>query len=112
MVNRRERRHKRIRKKVFGTDKRPRLSIYRSLRYIYAQLIDDINSSTILTFSTQMLKDEKLSTMNAARECGKRLAEKAKGKGIETVVFDRSGYKYHGRIKALAEGAKEGGLNF
>ena len=112
MVNRRERRHKRIRKKVFGTDRRPRLSIYRSLRYIYAQLIDDINSSTILTFSTQMLKVEKLSTMNAARECGKRLAEKAREKGIENVVFDRSGYKYHGRIKALAEGAKEGGLNF
>jgi len=112
MVNRRERRHKRIRKKVFGTDKRPRLSIYRSLRYVYAQLIDDINSSTILTFSTQMLKVEKLSTMNAARECGRRLAEKAREEGIENVVFDRSGYKYHGRIKALAEGAKEGGLNF
>lgn len=112
MSERRERRRKRIRKKIFGTNTRPRLSVYRSLNYIYAQLIDDINSSTILSFSTPQLKNEKLNRMDAARECGRILAQMAKEKGIEMVVFDRSGYKYHGRVKAFAEGAKEGGLAF
>jgi large subunit ribosomal protein L18 len=111
MVKGRERRHKRIRKKLLGTREKPRLSVYRSLKYVYAQLIDDFASNTIASFSTLQLNTT-LSRMEAARECGRRLAEKAKKKGIETVVFDRSGCKYHGRIKALAEGAREGGLTF
>lgn len=108
----RVRRHKKIRRKVFGTRGKPRLCVYRSLRYVYAQLIDDIASNTLLSFSTLQLKGTNLSKIETAKECGKRLAEKAKKQKIETVVFDRSGYKYHGIIKALAEGAKEGGLRF
>lgn len=108
----REKRHKRIRKKIFGTREKPRLSVYRSLKYVYAQLIDDFTSNTIVSFSTLQLSGADLSRMEAAKECGRRLAEKAKEKGIETVVFDRSGCKYHGRIKALAEGARERGLKF
>ncbi len=108
----REKRHRRIRKKVFGTREKPRLCVYRSLRYVYAQLIDDIASNTLVSSSTLQLKGTNLSKLEAAKECGKRLAEKAKKQKIDSVVFDRSGYKYHGIIKALAEGAKEGGLRF
>lgn len=112
MEEKRVRRHRRIRKKLFGTKEKPRLSVYRSLNHMYAQLIDDSVSHTIVSFSTLHLSDTKLSRMEIAKECGRRLAEKAKEKGIKNVVFDRSGYKYHGRIKALAEGATEGGLKF
>lgn len=101
-----------IRKRVFGTKKRPRLSVYRSLKYIYAQLIDDTRGVTLASFSSLQSKDSKLSRMESAKECGKSLALRAKKKRIKSCVFDRSGYKYHGRIKALAEGAREGGLDF
>ena len=111
------RRKLRIRKKVFGTRERPRLSVFRSNRYVVAQLIDDENGATIVSASSgaSELKD----TWNgeggktaAAREVGKLIAARARDKGIENVVFDRGGYLYHGRIKALAEGAREGGLVF
>lgn len=105
----RERRHKRIRKKIRGTLEKPRLSVYRSLKYIYAQLIDDTKGHTIVS-ATSLGLNGKGSKTDKARECGKILANKAKEKGISNVVFDRGGYKYHGRVKALAEGAREGGL--
>ncbi|MFH1092828.1 MAG: 50S ribosomal protein L18 [Candidatus Omnitrophota bacterium] len=111
----RVKRHKRIRKKITGTKERPRLSIYRSLKNIYAQLIDDENSATLLTCSTQQkeLKEKvKANNINAAALLGEFIAKEAKVKGIETVVFDRGGYLYHGRIKAVAEAARKGGLKF
>lgn len=101
----------RVRKKVTGTTERPRLSIFKSLKNTYAQIIDDSTGKTLLTAST--LKDVKgKSGKDAAFEVGKTLASKAKDMKIEKIVFDRSGYIYHGRIKALADGAREGGLNF
>jgi len=107
--------HKRIRKKITGTKERPRLSVYRSLKNIYAQLIDDENNTTILTCSTQQkeLKEKvKGNNINAATLLGELIAKGAKDKGIEKVVFDRGGYLYHGRIKAVAEAARKGGLKF
>ncbi len=110
------RRHKRIRKKIFGTSERPRLFVFRSLRHIYAHLIDDTQGKTLLTVSTLSpeLKAELKTGGNieAARKVGKLLGEKAKEKGITKVVFDRGGYKYHGRVKALADAAREAGLEF
>ena len=111
----RVKRHKRIRKKITGTKERPRLSVFRSLKNIYAQLIDDENNTTILTCSTQKkeLKEKvKSNNMNSAALLGESLAKGAKDKGIEEVVFDRGGYLYHGRIKAVAEAARKGGLKF
>ena len=108
-------RHKRIRKKIAGTKERPRLSVYRSLKNIYAQLIDDENNTTLLTCSTQQkeLKEKvKANNINAAALLGELVAKGAKDKGIESVVFDRGGYLYHGRIKAVAEAARKGGLKF
>lgn len=108
-------RHKRIRKKIAGTKEKPRLSVYRSLKNIYAQLIDDENHTTILTISTQQkeLKEKvKANNINAAALLGELVAKGAKDKGIESVVFDRGGYLYHGRIKAVAEAARKGGLKF
>ena len=108
-------RHKRIRKKIAGTKERPRLSVYRSLKNIYAQLIDDENNTTLLTCSTQQkeLKEKvKANNINAAALLGELVAKGAKEKGIESVVFDRGGYLYHGRIKAVAEAARKGGLKF
>ncbi|MCP4648948.1 MAG: 50S ribosomal protein L18 [PVC group bacterium] len=106
-------RHRRIRKKISGTQDRPRLSVYRSLKNMYAQLIDDENNATLVTCST-LSKDSKDSAGNvkAATLLGGMVAEKAKEKGIEQVVFDRGGYPYHGRIKAVAEAARKGGLKF
>ena len=110
------RRHKRIRKKIFGTSERPRLFVFRSLRHIYAHLIDDTQGKTLLTVSTLSpeLKAELKTGGNieAARKVGKLLGEKAKEKGITKVVFDRGGYKYHGKVKALADAAREAGLEF
>ncbi len=104
-------RHMRIRKKIHGTAERPRLSVYRSLKNMYAQLIDDENGVTIVSASS--LKDDSYGgNVDAAKEVGKKLAEAAAAKGIKSVVFDRSGYLYHGRVAALAEGAREGGLEF
>ncbi|MFO0753000.1 MAG: 50S ribosomal protein L18 [Thermodesulfovibrionales bacterium] len=112
----RERRHKRIRKKVFGTAERPRLCVYRSLNHIYAQIIDDAAGHTVIAASTldKGVQEEKSHKGNAAmaKKVGLTLAAKASTAGVKKVVFDRGGYRYHGRIKALAEGAREGGLEF
>ena len=108
---RRKRIHYRIRKKIRGTAERPRLSVYRSNRAIYCQLVDDVAGTTLLAASTM---DKGVPTGGTKTEqskaVGKLLAERAKAAGIETTVFDRGGYLYHGRVKALAEGAREGGL--
>ncbi|MFH0838221.1 MAG: 50S ribosomal protein L18 [Patescibacteria group bacterium] len=106
----RKRRKARIRAKVSGTAVRPRLSVYRSLQGIYAQLIDD-TTGTILA-SASNLKSKNGNNIEAAKKVGAELAKKAKAKKIETCVFDRSGYLYHGRVKALADAAREGGLKF
>ena len=110
---RREMRHRRLRKKVVGLPQRPRLSVFRSHSHLYVQLIDDLAGKTLLGCST---KDERLrkaaghGTIAAAAELGKLVADQAKQRGITTVVFDRGGYLYHGRVKALAEAVRVGGL--
>jgi large subunit ribosomal protein L18 len=112
----RERRHARIRKKIFGTKEKPRLSVYKSLKNLFVQLIDDQNHSSLLTVSTidKELKDKIKhgGNVKAAELLGELLARKAKEKNIEKVVFDRGGYLYHGRIKVLAEVLRKGGLKF
>ena len=114
----RMRKHARVRKKVSGTSEKPRLNVYRSLKGIYAQIIDDTDQTgkTLAAASTldKEIKEafENGSNAEAAKAVGKAVAEKAVGKGIKTVVFDRGGYIYHGRIKALAEAAREAGLEF
>ena len=106
----RDRRHLRVRKKVTGTLARPRLVVFRSLKHIYAQLVDDAANHTIATVGdTDILTMKKT---EKATEVGKRIAERAKAAGITQVVFDRAGYQYHGRVKAVAEGARKGGLEF
>lgn len=110
------RRHRRLRNKISGTAGRPRLNVFRSLQHIYAQVIDDTAGTTLVSASTldKEIK-EKLSyggNIEAAGEVGRLVAKRALEKGIDTVVFDRGGYIYHGRVKALAEGAREGGLKF
>lgn len=109
----RERRHMRVRRKISGTAERPRLCMYRSNTGIYAQIIDDVAGNTLAQAST-MDKEikEKHSNKEAAKEVGALIAKRAKEKKIETVVFDRSGYIYHGVVKELAEAAREGGLKF
>jgi large subunit ribosomal protein L18 len=109
----RQRRHRRVRKHLAGTQSRPRLAVYRSNRYIYAQVIDDDSGRTIAAASSQE-KDLREKTLSAdtATEVGKLVAERAKDAGVSAVVFDRGGYKYHGRIKALADAAREAGLEF
>lgn len=110
---RRNKVRKRIRGKVMGTASRPRLSVFRSNKEIYAQLIDDIAAHTMAAASSREADiDESLSKTETAKKVGEVLAKKAKEEGIEVVVFDRGGYPYHGRVKALAEGAREGGLKF
>jgi large subunit ribosomal protein L18 len=106
------RRHKRVRGKVRGTADRPRLAVFRSNRGIEAQLIDDIEGKTLVAASWLTLKSFKGSKVEQAAEVGKLLAQNAKSAGVEQVVFDRAGYLYHGRVKALADGAREGGLTF
>lgn len=108
----RQRRHKRIRAKIFGTKERPRLFVFRSAKHIYAQLIDDEVGRIIASASDSESKKKKMAKIEKAKETGEAIAKKAKELKIEKVVFDRAGYKYHGRIKALAEGAREGGLKF
>ena len=106
-------RHYRVRNKISGTAERPRLSVFRSSKNIYAQIIDDVAGVTLVSASSlEKSFTEKGSDMAAAHAIGKLVAERAVEKGITTVVFDRSGYLYHGRVKELAEGAREGGLNF
>jgi large subunit ribosomal protein L18 len=107
------RRHRRVRGKVAGTAGRPRLAVYRSNKGISAQLIDDVEGKTLAGASWVALPESfKGTKTEQAAEVGKRLAEAAKAAGVETCVFDRSGYLYHGRVKALADGAREGGLSF
>lgn len=109
----RKRRHMRIRKKIWGTNEKPRLCVFRSNRYIYAQIIDDTTQKVVLGVSTLANKNllGKKKT-EAALEIGKRLGKMALEKGIKEVAFDRAGYKYHGRVKALADGARKVGLKF
>jgi len=104
----------RIRKRIKGTAEKPRISVYRSNKQIYAQAIDDVNGVTLASVSS---REKELASVTAKKSelatmVGKRLAAVCKDKGIETVVFDRSGYQYHGRVKSLADGAREGGLKF
>jgi len=112
----RVRRHTRVRKKLMGTAERPRLNVFRSLSAIYAQMIDDQTGRTLLAASTvdHELREKMkgLKKSEQAKLVGQTLAERAKSKGIQAVVFDRGGYRYIGRIKALADGAREGGLQF
>jgi large subunit ribosomal protein L18 len=108
----RKRVHSRIREKVAGHGERPRLNVYRSLNHIYAQLIDDAAGVTLASASTLASKVKTGGNVMAAREVGKLIAERAQEKGIKKVVFDRGGYLYHGRVKALAEAAREAGLEF
>src|ERR1019366_6899131 len=108
----RQRVHDRIRRKLSGTTERPRLNVYRSLNHIYAQVIDDQKGETLVSASTMSLKLKTGGNVAAAKEIGKAVAEKAVEKGIKKVVFDRGGYLYHGRIKALADAAREAGLEF
>ena len=104
--------HDRIRKKMQGTAERPRLNVYRSLNHIYAQVIDDAKGETLLSASSLAAKVKTGGNVAAAKEVGKLVAERAKEKGVKQVVFDRGGYLYHGRIKALADAAREAGLEF
>lgn len=115
----RKRRHRKIKSKIRGTAKRPRLCVFRSNKHIYAQLIDDQRGKTLasandLEIDSKKIKDSKSKNrkIQLAFEVGKLIAQKAKKKKIEEVVFDRGGYKYHGRVKALAQGAREGSLKF
>ena len=109
----RERRKKRVRAKIYGNLEKPRLSVFRSLKHIYAQLINDDKGETLVSASDlDFKKDKKIMKKDLAREIGKLVASKAKEKNISQVVFDRSSFKYHGRVKELAEGAREGGLKF
>ena len=112
--DRRQRLRFRIRKTVSGTEQRPRLAVFRSNKEIYAQLIDDVNGKTITAASSRDkdIDASKVNKTEAAKLVGKAIAEKAVKAGVETISFDRGGYLYHGRVKSLAEGAREGGLKF
>ncbi len=113
-LNRRTRIKYRVRKKIRGSQEKPRLSVFRSNKGIYAQIINDLEGKTIAAASSnpKEIGEEKMNKTETAKAVGKLVAQKAKETGIETVVFDRNGYLYHGRIKSLAEGAREGGLKF
>jgi large subunit ribosomal protein L18 len=108
--DRRTRRRRRVRAKIRGTAERPRLSVYRSNRGVFAQLIDDDAGATIASVAWMEPELRELDSMEQAKRAGAVLAERAKQAGVETAVFDRSGYRYHGRVRALAEGAREAGL--
>lgn len=105
----RARRHLRVRKNVAGTAERPRLVVFRSLKHITAQIVDDTTGRTLMTVTSNALEGKK---SEKSVQVGKMIAEKAKAAGVSKVVFDRAGYKYHGRVKAVADGAREGGLEF
>jgi len=108
----RDRRHRRVRKKVTGTAERPRLAVFRSSKHIYVQAIDDLTGRTLVSASTMEadLRGDTTATVDAARNVGKLVGERAQAAGITTVVFDRGGFKYHGRVAAVADGAREAGL--
>lgn len=103
-------RHTRIRKRVTGTAERPRLAVYRSLKHIYAQVIDDVNGVTLASASSQDKGFDKSGNRDGAKAVGLAIAERAKAKGVTAVVFDRGGFRYHGRVAELATGVREGGL--
>jgi large subunit ribosomal protein L18 len=105
-------RHERLRKKVVGTPERPRLAVFRSVKHIYAQIVDDTKGHTLVAASSVEKDLAAAGNRDGAKSVGTKLAERAKEKGISAVVFDRGGFKYHGRIAALADGAREGGLEF
>jgi large subunit ribosomal protein L18 len=109
-VRARVKRHRRVRKKISGTTERPRLAVYRSNRHIYAQMIDDVGGRTLVSSSTLMTNGKDADRIAQAKAVGKDLAKKARDAGISRAVFDRGGFQYHGRIKAVAEAAREGGL--
>ena len=111
-VESRKRRHNRVRKKVRGTAERPRLSVFRSSRHVYAQLIDDVNGQTLAASSTMEhdVRSAPTGNVEAAKAVGQRVGERAKSAGITNVVFDRGGFRYHGRVAAVADGAREAGL--
>jgi large subunit ribosomal protein L18 len=111
-IERRSRIKMGIRKKISGTSERPRLTVFRSNRGIYAQIIDDIKGVTLAAASTTELGPKSRLNVENSKNIGKKLAEKAIASGIQSIVFDRNGYLYHGNIKAFAEGAREGGLKF
>jgi len=111
-VARRSRRRTGIRKRVYGTTEKPRLSVYRSLKHMYAQVIDDTSGKTLAAASTAAAKVEAGGNIAAARQVGAAVAEAAKAAGVSEVAFDRNGFRYHGRVKALADAAREGGLKF
>jgi large subunit ribosomal protein L18 len=108
----RQKRHRRLRLRIAGTADRPRLAVYRSLNQIYAQVIDDRSGRTLAAASSLEAKDSKSKKAEAAKAVGAKIAEKAKAAGIEEVIFDRGGYRYHGRVKALADAARSNGLRF
>lgn len=108
----RQRRRQRVRAKISGTKETPRLNVFRSLKHINVQLIDDSIGKTLVSASDLEIKAKKASKLDLAKEVGKLIAKKALDSKIKKVVFDRAGYKYHGRVKAIAEGAREGGLEF
>ena len=114
MVQKRKIRHKRVRAKISGTSQKPRLSVYRSNKHLFLQLIDDEKNKTLLSVSDREFKSKKKNVKKSdlAYEAGKLLAQKAKEKNIKKAVFDRGGYQYHGRVRRVAEGAREGGLLF
>ena len=109
---RRNRRKRGIRKRVVGTPERPRLTVFRSSKHLYAQIIDDLEGKTLVASNSIQQKLEKGGNIDAARSVGASLAEKAKAAGVSQVAFDRNGFKFHGRVKALADAAREGGLQF
>jgi large subunit ribosomal protein L18 len=108
----RARRHRRVRKKVRGTAERPRLAVFRSSKHVYAQVIDDVHGRTVAAASTTEtdLRSGTTGTVDAAKSVGKLVGERAKAAGVETVVFDRGGFRYHGRVAGVADGAREAGL--
>jgi len=110
----RKKRHIRIAKKIKGTDDCPRVIVFRSNKFIYAQLIDDVNNRCLMGFSSSAkdVNTEKATKTEQSKKCGKLFAEKIVAKGYKKIVFDRNGYLYHGRVKSLADGLREGGLNF
>ncbi|MGP4042210.1 50S ribosomal protein L18 [Gracilibacillus sp. D59] len=110
----RKKRHQRVRKNLFGTQERPRLNVFRSNKHIYAQLIDDVNNVTLVSASTvdKDLNLEATGNVESAKQVGELIAKRAVDKGFTNVVFDRGGYLYHGRVKSLADAAREAGLEF
>jgi len=113
-ADRRQRIKYRIRKRLSGSSERPRMTVYRSNKQIYVQVVDDVSGQTLVAASSKEkeIASQKVNKIDQAKLVGKRIAEKAKDKGIENVVFDRNGYLYHGRVKSLAEAARKGGLKF